>query len=76
MQLGTTLKTTNGGLNWTELLSGSTTTLVDASFLDENNGNLIGFGTILKTTDGGQNWVNQPSSVSLTFVWYILYRFK
>ncbi len=54
---GTILKTTDGGDNWTELVSGSSQTLFSVTFVDANTG-LVGAnnGWVLKTTDAGASW--------------------
>ena len=56
---GKLLKTTNGGLNWSALVSGTIGFLRDISFIDDNTGITAGeSGIILKTTNGGSNWLN------------------
>lgn len=64
-------KTTDGGLTWTNLKSGTTENLHTVSFesfSDEyNKGYAAGDnGLILKTTNGGTNWVPQFSGVTST----------
>lgn len=55
--LGTILKTTDGGYNWFVLQSGFYVTLTDVSFTDFDTGTAVGLnGVIMRTTDGGQNW--------------------
>jgi photosystem II stability/assembly factor-like uncharacterized protein len=50
-------KTTDGGLSWQSLASGSSRTLKDIYFIDANLGFACGeFGTFLGTTDGGETW--------------------
>ena len=67
--LGTILKTTNGGENWINQTSGTTQYLIGVSFTDANNGTAVGSGgTILRTTDGGDNWVSQSSGTT-TWLW-------
>jgi hypothetical protein len=59
---GTILKTANGGTNWVQQSSGTTSYLWGVSFTDANTGTTVGtYGTILRTTDGGATW-NQQSS--------------
>ena len=48
-------------LEWTELNSGTSSTLTSVYFTDLNNGHVVGGGTwyhgiYLQTTDGGENW--------------------
>ena len=65
--LGTILKTTDGGVNWTAQNSGSTATLLAVDFIDLSTGWAVGSGgIILKTVDGGTNWVLQTSGVTGT----------
>jgi photosystem II stability/assembly factor-like uncharacterized protein len=60
--VGTILKTTNAGTNWTYQTSGTTKTLYGVKFLDANNGIVVGdSGTILKTTDAGTTWASLTS---------------
>jgi photosystem II stability/assembly factor-like uncharacterized protein len=61
-QNGTILKTTNGGMNWVALLSGTSNELKSVYFTDFNTGYVVGGGlggvNILKTTNGGTNSVD------------------
>jgi photosystem II stability/assembly factor-like uncharacterized protein len=65
---GTILKTIDGGLNWSNLVSGTTNYLLDIYFDNFNigwmvGGNWITYQTlILKTTNGGINWISQVDS--------------
>ena len=60
-EIGTILKTTNGGNTWTFRNGLSAYPLVAVDFVNENVGYLVGvFGAILKTSDGGNNWITQP----------------
>ena len=63
---GTIVMTTNSGINWTLLNSGTSSILFfDIDFIDENNGFVCGSnGTILKTTDGGTNWSSLNSGTT------------
>jgi photosystem II stability/assembly factor-like uncharacterized protein len=62
---GKILKTTNGGVNWSQQISGTTNNISSVFFSDANNGFAVGnSGTILKTTDGGSNWVLQTSGIT------------
>ncbi len=56
--LGTIIKSTDGGSNWTVLSSGITNNFNSVFFPDPNTGYAVGDnGIILKTTDGGASWV-------------------
>jgi photosystem II stability/assembly factor-like uncharacterized protein len=60
---GFILKTTDGGTNWTQLTTGSTSLLQDIFFISEMEGWACGYsGTILHTTDGGANWTTQTTN--------------
>ncbi len=71
---GTIVKTTDGGLTWTDQSSGidPNEDVEDIFFTDQQTGWLVGFnfpdtvgiGVIEKTTDGGSSWVNQTSGTS------------
>ena len=57
--VGTVIKTTDGGLNWsvTHYSGGITSDLYTVFFTDQNTGWTAGaMGKILKTTDGGKSW--------------------
>ncbi len=64
---GIVLKTTNGGVDWIQPNSPTTTIpLVDICFTNENKGWIIGgwfsmpnFRLMLETNDGGYNWVEK-----------------
>src|SRR4029450_135495 len=52
--LGTILRTTDGGQNWTREESGTNHILYGVSFADPSTGNVVGeFGTILRTANQG-----------------------
>ncbi|MEI6899924.1 MAG: YCF48-related protein, partial [Bacteroidota bacterium] len=54
---GTIMKTTNGGINWSVLNSGTTATLSAISLPAPNIGFAVGSGgTAIKTNDGGTSW--------------------
>ena len=61
---GTIMKTTDGGITWTMLNTGTTKNLRQADFLQNGLiGYTIGYAqaagsSIIKTTDGGINWQN------------------
>ena len=69
--LGTIVRTTDGGATWVTQSSGTTAQLSDVSFVDANNGTAVGgggfissFGIILRTTNGGATWVAQDSGTT------------
>jgi hypothetical protein len=54
------LRTTNGGVTWTEQTSGATNIFYSVFFTDTNNGWVVGVGgTILRTTNGGVSFVEE-----------------
>jgi photosystem II stability/assembly factor-like uncharacterized protein len=61
------LRTTDGGVNWTEVPGMTNYFLYGVSFTDANTGTAVGSdGTgscIIRTTDGGATWTNQPSGL-------------
>ena len=62
---GTIIKTTDGGINWTQQTSGTNTNLFGVHFADENFGAAVGGGypydaTIVRTTNGGIIWEAFP----------------
>lgn len=62
---GTILKTSNGGLSWEILPSGSTSYLMSVFFTNTNTGIAVGReGTILRTTNGGASWNAVASGTS------------
>ena len=51
------LKTTDGGLNWTEIFTPSETTLFSVYFFNADTGIACGqFHNIMRTVDGGMTW--------------------
>ena len=70
-QLGTVLKTTNGGTNWVSQSSGVNNHLLGVFFINPSTGWIVGdVGIILKSTNGGVSWVaqNGTTNVQLTSV--------
>ena len=58
------LKSTDGGLSWFSLTSGTTEHLTDIQFYDADIGYAVGYGgTILKTTDAGSSWTSLSSDI-------------
>ncbi len=73
----TVIKTTDGGLTWTNLTLDNASDKRDfygVYFTDANNGYVVGkWGTVVKTTDGGANWTRQTTTggnhlLDVTFV--------
>ncbi|MBS1551334.1 MAG: T9SS type A sorting domain-containing protein [Bacteroidetes bacterium] len=56
---GVILKTTSGGLSWSNNVTGISNFLWSISFANENTGWVSGRGIILRTTNGGENWIQQ-----------------
>jgi photosystem II stability/assembly factor-like uncharacterized protein len=56
-------RTTNGGLNWTDMNSQTTDYLFSIYFTNSLTGYAVGgtfeYGTIIKTTNGGARWIRQ-----------------
>jgi photosystem II stability/assembly factor-like uncharacterized protein len=63
---GTVLATTNGGVDWTEVVT-APRDLFSIYFADSNTGWAAGAGVILKTTNGGTTWTQQFRNDSLYF---------
>jgi len=59
------LKTTNGGLNWTNVYSSASNYLYNISGYDENNimGSMSN-GTLIRTTNGGTNWIETQNALT------------
>ena len=65
--VGTIIRTTNGGIDWFSQESNTANSLRGVSFVDVYKGWIVGEqGRILKTTDGGSTWVTQTLSSSIT----------
>jgi photosystem II stability/assembly factor-like uncharacterized protein len=63
--VGTVVKTVNGGLNWIEQSTPLTENLYEISFPSINTGYICAWsGKILKTTNGGATYINKISAVS------------
>ena len=61
---GTILKTTDAGMTWSPLTSGTTNALYDVYLFDATQGVAVGEqGLILRTTDGGGGWQRVTSGV-------------
>jgi photosystem II stability/assembly factor-like uncharacterized protein len=62
------LRTTDGGVNWTEIPGMTNYMLTGVSFTDANTGTAVGNDQspatiIIRTTDGGTTWTNQSSGL-------------
>jgi photosystem II stability/assembly factor-like uncharacterized protein len=71
---GIILKTTNGGVTWTNQNSGTTIWIESVFFINADTGYAVGqWGLILKTTNGGNQWTQQSSGTSstLTSVFFV-----
>ena len=61
---GTIVKTTDAGMTWSSLTSGTTNGLHDVYFFNATEGVAVGDqGLILRTTDGGAMWQSVASGV-------------
>jgi photosystem II stability/assembly factor-like uncharacterized protein len=64
---GTIVRSTDQGLSWTLLSTGTAAPLRGIDFTDENTGTAVGdVGLILRTTDGGATWVEQHADSALS----------
>ena len=60
-ELGTILRTTNGGATWTTQTSGTIRDLVGVDFINANVGTIVGEnGVILRTSSGGATCTSAP----------------
>jgi alpha-amylase len=63
-------KTTNGGLTWSNVASGTTTALYGVKAIDANTIVVVGASnTIRRTTNGGGSWSSVAPSLSPTPIW-------
>jgi photosystem II stability/assembly factor-like uncharacterized protein len=59
---GVILRTSNQGMNWTTINSGTDAALQSVFFANANVGYISGErGIVLKTTNGGVNWLSEIS---------------
>ena len=64
-QIGTVIKTTNGGINWTVKNLDSLKTFYSCSFININTGFVCGqSGSLYKTINGGNNWNKLISGIN------------
>jgi photosystem II stability/assembly factor-like uncharacterized protein len=62
---GDVYRTSDGGISWIDVSTGSSLRLMDFSFLSLYVGTIVGYGgTILRTSDGGNTWINQTSGTT------------
>jgi len=67
---GKIAKTTNGGINWNAVTSGTSNALYGVKVVDANTIVVVGASnTIRRSTDGGSNWVSVAPSMSPTPIW-------
>ena len=60
--LGTMVKTVNGGSTWTTVSNGTMDDFYSVYFLNVDKGYVVAWeGDIIKTLDGGLNWINDSS---------------
>jgi photosystem II stability/assembly factor-like uncharacterized protein len=65
---GAILNTRNGGLSWTEQISGTKKGLIGMKFLDLNNGWIVGEEELmLHTENGGNTWKSNKDISELSF---------
>ena len=61
-------KTTDGGITWTPIFSGTNSSFSSVYFADVNNGYVVGAtGTIVRTTDAGLSWTTSESGTNIYF---------
>ena len=60
MNVGGTMiyKTTNGGLNWMDQMSGGSYQIQDIYFINQNTGYAAGYGGKIYRTTNGSSWIN------------------
>ncbi len=57
---GVLLRSTDAGISWGTVTTGTTSTIESVRLTDQNNGVAVGdAGAILRTSDGGQTWTNR-----------------
>jgi photosystem II stability/assembly factor-like uncharacterized protein len=69
---GRIIKTTNAGLTWTIVNSGTIQNIRSIEFVNENIGWAGTAGALLKTVDGGNTWevINRPDSIAANRIIY------
>jgi photosystem II stability/assembly factor-like uncharacterized protein len=64
-EYGAIIKTTDGGITWSTLSSGTPSDLISVFFPDVNTGYAVGEnGAVIKTTDGGITWTTLSSGTN------------
>ncbi len=72
---GIVIKTTNGGISWTQLWTGSQQGLEGISFPDMNTGYIGGWsGYFAKTTDGGLTWTPQNPGTDIYYYTDVVFK--
>ncbi len=67
---GKIAKTTNGGINWSAVTSGTSNALYGVKAIDANTAVVVGASnTIRRTTNGGSSWTSVAPSMSPTPIW-------
>jgi photosystem II stability/assembly factor-like uncharacterized protein len=67
---GKIAKTTNGGINWSAVTSGTSNALYGVKAVDANTIVVVGASnTIRRTTNGGSSWTSVAPSMSPTPIW-------
>ncbi len=66
-QVGTIIKTSNGGVSWETQESNTDSDLNGIYFIDELNGWIVGNGVILSTIDGGESWNSRLLNPAINF---------
>ena len=71
--IGTVIRTTDGGSQWNLISSNTQNRLYSVQFPSNNIGYAVGVnGTVIKTTDGGGNWIVKTQAIADTLrcVWF------
>lgn len=64
-ELGRMRKSTDGGVSWSQITTGTNVWLRGVSFSDLSTGLAVGdYGNIIRTTDGGVTWTRQVSGTT------------
>lgn len=62
------IKSTDGGLTWTQIFTGYLSQYQGVYFTDVNNGTVVGLhGTIYTTTNGGSTWIQRLMMLPVQF---------
>jgi len=72
-ELGTILRTSDGGNSWSTQWSGTSARLYDVYFAEPFAGTAVGtYGVILRTVNGGTDWYEQDSGTDLA-LWSVFF---